>query len=71
MPVFPAYSAGMVRPKKKPSERFEAAMRLRMRGSDLELMRRAAERSGLSVSGWSRDRLLRAARRELRKRDPG
>ncbi len=42
-------------------------MRLRMRESDLELMRRAAERSGLSVSGWSRDRLLRAARRELRK----
>ena len=63
-----AYSLRMARPKKKPSEVYGAAVRLRMREADLELMRQAAERSGLTLSGWTRDRLLRAARQELGKR---
>jgi len=63
-----AYSLRMARPKKKPSELYDAAVRLRMREADLELMRQAAERSGLSLSSWTRDRLLRAARQELGKR---
>jgi uncharacterized protein (DUF1778 family) len=57
----------MARPKKKPAEKYDAAVRLRMREADLELMKLAAERSGLSLSGWTRDRLLRSAREELGK----
>lgn len=55
----------MPRPKKKTEEKYDAAVRLRMRGADVELMKKAAERSGLSLSGWTRDRLLKAAREEL------
>ena len=55
----------MPRPKKKTEEKYDAAVRLRMREADVELMKQAAERSGLSLSGWTRDRLLKAAREEL------
>lgn len=62
-----AYDYGMPRPPKDPDEKFDAAVRLRMRQADLDLLKDAASRSGLSLSGWTRDRLLRAARTELRK----
>lgn len=55
----------MARPTKPDDEKFDAAIRLRMREQDKELIDKAARRSGLSTSGWTRDRLLRAARKEL------
>jgi len=56
----------MARPKKKPSERFEESIRLRMRTADLDLIREAASRAGLPISGWARTRLLEAARTEVK-----
>lgn len=58
---------GMPRPPKDPEEKYDAAVRLRMREADLELLKEAASRAGLSLSGWTRDRLLKAARQELRR----
>ena len=60
-----AYTRTVPRPPKDPDEKYDAAIRLRMRQADLNLMKRAASRSGLSLSGWTRDRLLRVAREEL------
>jgi uncharacterized protein (DUF1778 family) len=42
-----------------------AALNMRLRPEQLDLFRRAAEHAGLSLSGWVRERLLRAARQEL------
>lgn len=42
-----------------------AALNMRLRPDHLDLFRRAAEHAGLSLSGWVRERLLRAARAEL------
>ena len=56
---------GMPRPPKDPEEKYDAAVRLRMRQADLELMKEAAARAGLSLSGWTRERLLRVAREEM------
>ena len=55
----------MARPPKPEEEKFDAAVRLRMRQQDKEVMEAAASRSGLSLSGWARDRLLRVAREEV------
>lgn len=44
-----------------------AALNMRLRPDHLGLFREAAEHSGLSLSGWVRERLLRAARQELGK----
>jgi len=57
----------MARPPKPDDEKFDAAVRLRMREQDKELVDEAARLAGLSTSGWTRDRLLKAARAELRK----
>jgi uncharacterized protein (DUF1778 family) len=42
-----------------------ATLNMRLQPEHLELFRRAADHAGLSLSGWVRERLLRAARAEL------
>lgn len=54
------------RPPKKPEEMYDAAIRIRMREADHELAKKAAKRAGLSVSAWTRSRLIEAAREELK-----
>ncbi len=52
-------------PPEPPDKRFDKAIRLRMRQADYELVKDAADRPGLSVSAWTRERLIREAEREL------
>jgi uncharacterized protein (DUF1778 family) len=53
----------MVRPKAEKTQ--DAALRLRLLSEHEELMRQAAALAGLSLSAWMRERLIRAARREI------
>lgn len=53
------------RPPKEPEEIYDASIRIRMRKADYELAKKAAKRAALSVSGWTRSRLIEAAREEL------
>jgi uncharacterized protein (DUF1778 family) len=55
----------MARPRKPKELRQGAAVRLRLREDHDALIRAAAEQAGIGISGWMRDRLLRAARQEL------
>lgn len=58
------YSAGMPEEKR----RHTAQIHIRLTPEHDELIREAAEQSGSTLTNWIRDRLLRAAREELRKR---
>ena len=60
----------MGRPKLSEESRQSAAIRLRMRPADFELMKQAADRASLSLSAWTRDRLLHSARGELGYKSP-
>jgi uncharacterized protein (DUF1778 family) len=53
----------MARPKADKTQ--TAALRLRLLEEHEELIRQAAELAGISVSAWMRERLIRAARREI------
>jgi uncharacterized protein (DUF1778 family) len=53
----------MARPK---AERVQsAALRIRLFPEQEEMIRQAAELAGISISAWIRERLIRAARREI------
>ena len=58
----------MARPPKDPADKASKDLRIRSRPDDYELYRQAAEYAGLSLSSWARERLLKAARAELKKR---
>lgn len=60
---YSAYTADMARPKADKTQ--DAALRLRLLSEHQELIRQAAELAGLSISAWMRERLIRAARREI------
>jgi|GEM_PF-1064604 len=60
---YSAYNPGMARPKADKTQ--TAALRLRLLEEHEELIRQAAELAGISVSAWMRERLIRAARREI------
>jgi uncharacterized protein (DUF1778 family) len=53
----------MARPKAEKTQ--DAALRLRLLSEHETLMRQAAELAGLSLSAWMRERLIRAAKREI------
>jgi uncharacterized protein (DUF1778 family) len=53
----------MARPKADKTH--SAALRIRLLPEQEELIRQAAELAGLSVSSWTRERLIRTARREI------
>ncbi len=63
MSIFPAYSNGMARPKAEKTQ--SAALRIRLFPEQEEMIRQAAELAGISISAWIRERLTRAARREI------
>ena len=56
----------MARPIKTKSEVHRKTMQVRVRDKQLELFRQAAEKFGLDVSAWVRERLIQAAKRDLR-----
>lgn len=49
----------------KPERRHSSSLYIRVTPEQEEVIRQAAELAGSSVSAWIRDRLLRAARREI------
>lgn len=51
--------------KSPPKRRHSAALHIRLVPDHEELIRQAADLSGTSLSDWIRDRLVRAARREI------
>lgn len=55
----------MVRPKKDENRKHSQAVRLRLTPDQDDLIRRAAERVGVTVSNWTRMRLLEAAHKDL------
>ena len=58
------YNVGM--PKDKAKQALSRPLQIRVSEDLLELLRKAAERDRRSVSNWARDRLEKAAERELR-----
>lgn len=55
----------MVRPKMEENRAHSASARVRLMPEHDALIRQAAELAGISLSDWMRDRLIRAARREI------
>ena len=51
--------------KKRPSRRYVEPLQTRVTTEQLDMFRAAAEKDGRTVSSWVRDRLHKAARREL------
>jgi uncharacterized protein (DUF1778 family) len=49
----------------RPKRRHSSALHLRLMPEHEELIRRAAELAGVSLSDWIRERLIRAARKEI------
>jgi uncharacterized protein (DUF1778 family) len=60
----------MVRPKKEENRKHSQAVRLRLTPEQDALFRQAAERTGVTVSNWTRLRLLEAAHRDLGMKAP-
>jgi uncharacterized protein (DUF1778 family) len=61
--TFPTYSNHMARPKAEKTQ--SAALRIRLFPEQEAMIREAAELAGISISAWIRERLTRAARREI------
>ena len=59
------HTRAMARPHLPEDQKKEGLLKLRLNAQHDRLLRAAAESSGLSVSGWMRDRLIQAARQEL------
>jgi uncharacterized protein (DUF1778 family) len=55
----------MARPKMEENRAHSASARVRLMPEHDALIRQAAELAGISLSDWMRDRLIRAARREI------
>lgn len=56
----------VVRTSSELKRKHSAALRARLQPEHDALVRKAAETAGISISDWVRERLLAAARRELR-----
>ncbi|MGC1274023.1 MAG: hypothetical protein WBC44_09975 [Planctomycetaceae bacterium] len=56
----------MVRPKKAEGESREKLMQIRLRPAEYVAFKEAAEAAGLDLSGWVRERLRDAVRKERR-----
>jgi hypothetical protein len=69
--VFLSYNLGMRKPNRgrpsmPPGERMDRRIEVRATDAEARLLERAAELAGVKLSDWVRDRLRRAAQRELR-----
>jgi hypothetical protein len=60
-----AYHVGMARPKKEESRVHSVSLRIRVLPEHDALIRKAAALAGVSLSDWLRERIIRAARREI------
>lgn len=49
----------------RPKRRHSSALHLRLMPEHEELIRQAAKLAGVSLSDWIRERLIRAARKEI------
>ena len=58
------YPLGMAT-KPPPARRHSDVLHIRVTPEHGELVRQAAERAGVSLSDWIRERLIRTARKEL------
>ena len=56
---------GMARPKKEETRAHSATLRIRLMPEHDALVRQAAALAGVSLSDWLRERIIRAARREV------
>lgn len=56
----------MARPKKKAAETRGKMLQVRLQGREYETFKGAAAKSGLDLSGWVRERLRQAAKKDLR-----
>jgi hypothetical protein len=63
------YMKKMGRPKKKPDAVKADYIEVRCEEAEKQAFRAAAEAAGLPLSGWIRERLRRAARKELEDMD--
>ena len=61
----------MGRPKKEKDASRDKLMQVRLKESEYDEFSKAADSSGLDLSGWVRERLLSAARREAGHRQRG
>jgi uncharacterized protein (DUF1778 family) len=55
----------MARPKKEEGRKHSESLRLRLLPEHHALIKQAAEKAGVSLSDWLRERMIRAARKEL------
>jgi uncharacterized protein (DUF1778 family) len=58
----------MARPQKPEGEARDKLMQVRLQGREYELLKEAAERTGLDLSAWVREKLLNAAQRDPTRR---
>jgi uncharacterized protein (DUF1778 family) len=56
----------MARPLKPEGQARAKLLQVRVQDKEYERFRRAADQNGLDVSAWVRERLLQAARKELK-----
>jgi predicted HicB family RNase H-like nuclease len=56
----------MARPPKKKEESRAKLMQVRVQDREYETFKEAAERAGLDLSAWVRERLRNAARKDLK-----
>jgi uncharacterized protein (DUF1778 family) len=60
----------MARPRKEEDRVHSASIRIRLTPDHDALIRQAAELAGISLSDWIRERLIRAARKEIGQAGP-
>jgi len=57
----------MARPKKPKGDARSKLMQVRVQPAEYQSFQKAADASGLDLSGWVRERLIQAVRKEVRK----
>ncbi len=57
----------MAKPEQPPIRTYDQPLQLRVTSEQLENFRAAAEKDGRPLSNWARDRLQKAAERELKR----
>ena len=62
---FSSFLLNGVMPAKKPRRKYGKPLQVRVTEEQHELFQRAADKDGRKLSNWARDRLERAAEREL------
>lgn len=61
-----SYNLAMAK-KKRPARKYDKPLQTRVTSEQMELFREAADNDGRALSNWVRDRLEKAANRELKK----